>query len=148
MKKICLLLIVLILLLTSCSCSRKVNEYNIDTITDYFDEVYNIINDEDLKYVAIDLRNKKAYEELHIRQFQNYDLEKGRITELISWLFNTYSKKHHVIIYTENLLEEEFITELTEHYYNIYICTANFEDIKLQATEYFVLDTGEYDCGC
>lgn len=146
MKKISLLLI--ILLSTLCSCKSKVNIYNEENINDYLNEVYNIINDEDIKYVAYDLRSKTDYETLHIRQFQNYDINKGSNDTFIKWLTSNYSKKHYIILYSEESINEELITEIKNNYKHIYIATSKFQDIKNDLSELFTLDSGEYDCGC
>ena len=102
MKKIVLIIFILTLfILGGCSCnSKKLNLYQ-DEIKhqEYLDKFYDDINTENLKYVAVDLRTKEMYETEHIRQFQNYDLSKGNIDELFTWLKSNYSSNHKVYIY-------------------------------------------------
>lgn len=151
MKKIVLIIFILTLfILGGCSCnSKKLNLYQ-DEIKhqEYLNKFYNDINTENLKYVAVDLRTKEMYETEHIRQFQNYDLSKGNIDELFTWLKSNYSSNHKVYIYVETLDDVSKFEVLLENYNEIYIYIGTYETMSSLGEELFTFDHGPYNCGC
>lgn len=149
MKRIKLLIMILILSISLLGCTKtQVHHYQETNINEYLDELYTTINDEKLKYVAVDLRTKDYYEEEHIRQFQNYDLDSGSLDELTTWLKGNYSKKYYVFIFSENPIDQNFLNFLEDHYQWVYIYTGLYELLKAQASTSFILESGPYNCAC
>ncbi len=149
MKKIKLLLITLILFISLVGCMKpEINYYQENNVDEYLDILYDTINNEEIKYVASDLRTKISYETEHIRQFQNYDLAVGSIDEFTTWLKSNYSKKHYVFIFSEIELDESIIEFLEDNYQKVYIYTGSYELLKEQAKTSFILESGEYNCAC
>lgn len=152
MKKISKLLIILILFMTIVSCDKEEEKeiiyYNQDTQTEYIEKVYELINDDEVKYVACDLRTKEVYETEHIRQFQNYDISVSSNEEFNTWITSNYSDSYHVIIFSESSLDDELINSLSDIYNHIYIYNGSYDNMKASLDEYFVLESGPYDCGC
>lgn len=151
MKKIVIIIFILTLfILGGCSCnSKKVDIYQ-DEIKhqEYLDKFYDDINTENLKYVAVDLRTKEMYETEHIRQFQNYDLSKGNIDELLTWLKGNYSSKYKIYIYIETLEDLTLFDDLLTIYSDVYIYVGMYDTIKSLGEELFTFDSGPYNCGC
>ena len=151
MKKIVIIIFILTLfILCGCSCnSKKVDIYQ-DEIKhqEYLEKFYDDINTENLKYVAVDLRTKEMYETEHIRQFQNYDLSKGNIDELLTWLKGNYSSKYKIYIYIETLEDLALFDDLLTIYSDIYIYVGMYDTIKSLGEELFTFDSGPYNCGC
>ena len=124
-KIIILFVIICTLFVTSCSCNTKskINIYDEEIKwTSFLDKFYNEINTEGKKFVGIDLRTKESYEDEHLRQFQNYDLSKGSIDELNSWLTNNYSNKYTIYLFTESVSSLDYFDILLKKY-NIHINT-------------------------
>ena len=151
MKKIVIIIFILTLfILGGCSCnSKKVDIYQ-DEIKnqEYLEKFYDYINTENLKYVAVDLRTKEMYETEHIRQFQNYDLSKGNIDELLTWLKGNYSSKYKIYIYIETLEDLTLFDDLLTIYSDVYIYVGMYDTIKSLGEELFTFDSGPYNCGC
>lgn len=142
--------IVMLFILSACSCSgsKQVSKYESDTTWEtYLEMFYTDINTENLKYVAVDLRTKEAYETEHIRQFQNYDLSKGSIDELLNWLKSNYSKNHKVYIYIDEV-DTTIFDSFTDYYENVHLYIGNYDSMKKIGEELFTFDSGPYDCGC
>ena len=151
MKKIVIIIFILTLfILGGCSCnSKKVDIYQ-DEIKhqEYLEKFYDDINTENLKYVAVDLRTKEMYETEHIRQFQNYDLSKGNIDELLKWLKGNYSSKYKIYIYIETMEDLTLFDDLLTIYSDVYIYVGMYDTIKSLGGELFTFDSGPYNCGC
>ena len=151
MKKIVIIIFILTLfILGGCSCnSKKVDIYQ-DEIKhqEYLEKFYDDINTENLKYVAVDLRTKEMYETEHIRQFQNYDLSKGNIDELLKWLKGNYSSNHKIYIYIETLEDRSLFDNLLETYNEVYVYIGMYETMNILGNELFTFDSGPYNCGC
>lgn len=142
------LLFIFILVLTFLFTTSCVKEYSIKNYEKYFDNVYKAINSEDIKYLAIDVRSKEEYETLHIRQFQNYNYELGNVTELVDWIKANSDKNTKIYLFGNNDFISQTIEILKKDKYNISYLTEEFNDIKEYASTIFIMDTGEYDCGC
>jgi hypothetical protein len=88
------------------------------------------------------------YETEHIRQFQNYDLSKGNIDELLTWLKGNYSSKYKIYIYIETLEDLTLFDDLLTIYSDVYIYVGMYDTIKSLGEELFTFDSGPYNCGC
>lgn len=147
MKRINFLIIIclFISLVFVSSCTK---EYTSKNYKKYLDNVYKAVNSENVKYLAVDVRNKEEYETLHIRQFQNYNYELGSVTEFVNWIKSNSDKKTNIYLYGNEEFILDTIEVLKKDKYNITYLTIDFNDIKEYASTLFIMDTGEYDCGC
>ena len=149
MKKIYIIFLFILCLANLASCKNSgVKVYDNNNLNEFTTLFYNAINSEDIKYVACDFRSKLEYEKEHLRQFQNYDLENGNYQEFITWLTSNYSKKHQVYLFSSTLLSNEQIDELKKNYKQVHIYVGDYDNLKQVGEEYFIFDSGPYDCGC
>ena len=144
MKKNNILLIFLFLIIISCiSCKKnELKIYHHDEINNYIDELYQTINDLSLKYACFDLRDKDIYEEGHLRQFQNINQE-----QLINYILDNYRNNYYIYIFSEIDLKDEILKELAQ-YKEVHILIDNYDELRTLGDEYFIFDTGPYDCMC
>ena len=149
MKRIYIIFLFILCLANLASCKNSVVKvYDNNNLNEFTTLFYNAINSEDIKYVACDFRSKLEYEKEHLRQFQNYDLENGNYQEFITWLTSNYSKKHQVYLFSPTLLSNEQIDELKKNYKQVHIYVGDYDNLKQVGEEYFIFDSGPYDCGC
>lgn len=144
MKRI-LLTSVILLVLFSISCGKKSITYSKEDQVDFLNKVYEIINDDEIKYVAYDFRSNKDYEESHIKQFQNFDLEISDTDAFYDHLITNYGENHYVILLTE---DNTLINRIKEHYKHVYVFNGSFIDFSRESLMNFIISYGEYDCGC
>lgn len=153
MKKITLLfLICCLFLISGCNCNEDAHfmwfndeeaEWKV-----YLEQFYQVINTEGAKYAAFDLRSKEAYETEHLRHFQNYDLTKGSVEELNSYLTKNYSSKYTIYIYIETLSDLSYFDILLDTYKEVYVYIGDYESFRNLGDELFIFDSGPYDCNC
>lgn len=153
MKKISLFIVLISLFfITGCNCQsskhlmkvyKEENEWN-----EYLYLFYEEINTEGRKYVGVDLRSKEAYETSHLRQFQNYDLNKGNVDELNSWLKSNYSSKYIIYIYIEALSDVSMFDSVIEKFKEVHIYIGEYSSLETLGEELFIFDSGPYDCNC
>lgn len=149
MKKIYIIFLLIFCLVNLTSCkNRDVKIYDNNNLNEFTKLFYDAINSEEIKYVACDFRSKLDYEEEHLRQFQNYDLQNGDYKEFITWLTSNYSKKHQVYLFSSSSLTDDQIQDLKKNYKQIYIYVGDYNSLKQAGEEYFIFDSGAYDCGC
>lgn len=150
-KVILFVLLISLFFVTGCNCgdNNKLSFYDEETKwNEYLDLFYEEINTEGRKYVAVDLRNKEAYETEHLRQFQNYDLSVGSIDDLIMWLSSNYSNKYVVYIYIETLNDLSMFDSIVEKYKQVCVYIGDYSKLRTIGDELFTFDSGPYDCNC
>ena len=83
-----------------------------------------------------------------IVQYPNADGTIEDYKEFITWLTSNYSKKHQVYLFSSSSLTDDQIQDLKKNYKQIYIYIGDYNSLKQAGEEYFIFDTGAYDCGC
>ncbi len=143
-KKIIFLILLFLILITSCS-TKSYNVYNTDDSKIYADSLYEAINTSNIKYAAFDLRESEHYLEKHLKQMQNYDLEKNNLNDFISYLSDNYSKDYYIYLYSDININ---LDNLKGKYKIVNLLIMPYQDFNKQYQDYFIFDSGEYDCGC
>lgn len=142
MKKInYFLLCVLLLFVSSCTKNNKevnIKKYDESNINEFIDLLYDDINNTSL-YLGYDLRSETDYLNEHLKQLQNCN---GDLKDIIN---NSSNDKYDIFIFSETELEVDYTTFKAK---NIYILITSYDNLRTNGDDYFIFDSGEYDCGC
>lgn len=146
--------VMLLLCVGGCaSCSKKIKTYEKTDGVAFLEEIQSLSKIVDHNYVLLDVRKlDEEYALGHFYGFTNYDLTKGNVDELVSYMKGMHHiEKHIFIIDRDGSLVQDASSSLKKAgYKKISIYLGGFETLKEYNTgeTYFKIVTGKEDCAC